>query len=278
MEHAVPGSLPGSGFNALILAGDRSAADPVARHAGVACKAAVPVAGVPLLNRVIAAVRGVPRLGRIVVVGPAQACMAAHPSLTAAIETPGVTRLDPEPSPSRSAAKGLQALGNELPVLITTADHALLTAPLAARFISASLILEADLAVGLIDYDRVAAAFPGVRRTVLRFGDGYCTCNLFAVLTRTGNRVIKFWTAVEQQRKNPARLVAGILGVAGLVRYLVGAMTLDDALSRASRRLGARIAPVMLDDPEASIDVDTPDDLRRVEAILAQRAGRLKPA
>ena len=57
------------------------------------------------------------------------------------------------------------------------------------------------------------------------------------------------------------------------MRYLLGMLTLEEALSRASQRLGARIAPVILDEPEASVDVDTPDDLMRVEAILAKRKG-----
>jgi CTP:molybdopterin cytidylyltransferase MocA len=225
-----------------------------------------------MLLRVLNALGPVPGLDQIVVVGPTAAALAASPQLAAGLERDRVARLDPEPSPSRSAGAGLRALGVDVPILITTADHALLTSRLVVEFLEGSRVSGADLAVGLVSFSRVQAAFPGVRRTVLRFqDDAYCTCNLFAVLTPAGSRVIDYWVRVEQQRKHPARLVAGILGPGAVMRYLLGRLTLDEALSRASQQLGACIAPVILNEPEASVDVDTPDDLRRVEAILARR-------
>lgn len=267
------------GFSALVLAADRTPEDAVARFARVACKAAAPVGGVPLLLRVLNALEQVPGMQRALVVGPSAASLAVSPQLVTGLRRDRVARIEPAPSPSRSAAAGLLALGADYPILITTADHALLTASLVGEFVTASRKTGADLAVGLVPYARVRAAFPGVRRTVLRFRDAeYCTCNLFTVLSASGSRVIDFWVRVERQRKHPARLVAGILGVGGVVRYLLGTLTLADALSRASLRLGARITPVILDDPEASVDVDTPDDLRRVEAILARRQGAPVPA
>lgn len=260
-------------FQVLVLAGDRTTADPVAAHARVPCKAAVPAGGIPLLQRVLAAVRALPGAGRILVVGPHASVLARCPELQAALQADGVTHLEPLASPSRSAAAGLAALGAGLPVFLTTADHALLTPALAGAFLRASGDTGADVTVGLVPYAQVQAAFPGVRRTVLRFRDGaYCTCNLFTLRTPTGNRVVDLWVRVEQQRKHPARLVAGVLGVTGLLGYLLGTLTLAAALSRASRRLGVRIAPVILDDAEASVDVDTVADLQRVEGILARRA------
>ncbi len=264
-------------FNAVILAADRTADDAVARFAGVSCKAATPVAGIPMLLRVLDALAPISFLDQIVVVGPTTAALAGSAQLTTGLQRERVKRLEPGSSPSRSAAMGLQAVGLDIPVLLTTADHALLRSDLVREFLAASRGTGADIVVGLTPFARVQAAFPGVRRTVLRFQDqSYCTCNLFAVLTSTGARVIDFWVNVEQQRKHPARLVAGILGLSGAARYVLGRLTLDDALARASLRLGASIAPVILHDPEASVDVDTPEDLRRVEAILALRESNVK--
>ena len=259
-------------FNALVLASDRTRDDAVAKFAGVSCKAAAIVGGVPMLLRVLNALAPIPGLDQIVVVGPSAVALAGSVPLSVGLQRDRVRRLEPEASPSRSAGAGLRALGTDDPVLITTGDHALLTSGLAGGFMAAALASGADLAVGLVGFARVQSAFPGVRRTVLRFqDDAFCTCNLFAVLTPAGSRVIDAWVRVEQQRKHPARLVAGILGVGAVLRYLLGVLTLEQALSRASQRMGARIAPVILDDPEASVDVDTPDDLLRVEAILASR-------
>ncbi len=55
-------------FCAVILAGDRGAEDPVARAAGLSRKCLVPVAGVPMLVRVVAALTASPWIGDIAVV------------------------------------------------------------------------------------------------------------------------------------------------------------------------------------------------------------------
>ena len=52
-------------LTALILAGSRGPDDPVARHAGQTHKALVPVAGVPMLLRVVRTLRQAPCVGRL---------------------------------------------------------------------------------------------------------------------------------------------------------------------------------------------------------------------
>lgn len=259
-------------LDVLVLAGDRTITDPVAAHAGVPCKAAVRAGGTPLLVRVLSTVGAVAGVARILVGGPQAEVLSRCPELHAALRVPRVAHMEPGASPSRTAAAGLAALGPCRPVLLTTADHALLTPALVRTFLDAGRGAGADVSVGLVPFERVQGAFPGVRRTVLRFrGAAYCTCNLFAIWTPAGAAVVDYWVRVEQQRKHPVRLVAGVLGIRGLLGYVLGLLTLESALSRASRRLGARIAPVLLENAEASIDVDTPEDLRRVEEILARR-------
>src|SRR3954470_24564750 len=55
-------------FTALVMAASRrGGADPVAQAAGVAQKSLAPVAGVPMLSRVLAALRGSAAVGRIFV-------------------------------------------------------------------------------------------------------------------------------------------------------------------------------------------------------------------
>ena len=47
-------------FTAVVLAGDRTADDPVARAAGVPCKALALVGGRPMVHRVLEALGGDP--------------------------------------------------------------------------------------------------------------------------------------------------------------------------------------------------------------------------
>ena len=97
---------------------------------------------------------------------------------------------------------------------------------------------------------------------------GYCGCNLYAFVTRTGREAIGFWTRMEQRRKQPAR-IARALGPLTLLRYLLRRLSLEDAMARLSRLCGARVTFVELPYGEAAIDVDKPEDLAVVEALVA---------
>ncbi|MGH6720389.1 MAG: NTP transferase domain-containing protein, partial [Alphaproteobacteria bacterium] len=65
---------------ALVLAAARRPDDPIARAAGVDHKALVPVAGVPMLQRVVEALRASGCVGRIVVSIDRAAVLAACPA------------------------------------------------------------------------------------------------------------------------------------------------------------------------------------------------------
>jgi hypothetical protein len=84
---------------------------------------------------------------------------------------------------------------------------------------------------------------------------------------------VAFWRRVEQERKRPWRLVRAF-GWRPLLAYLLGRLTLDDAITRASHVIGARVAAVVMPYPEAAIDVDKPADLELAERILARRRQR----
>ena len=57
-------------FNAIIMAADRNPDDPVARAAGVACKALTPVAGTPMVLRVLNALEESVQVGPRLLCGP----------------------------------------------------------------------------------------------------------------------------------------------------------------------------------------------------------------
>ena len=59
-----------------------------------------------------------------------------------------------------------------------------------------------------------------------------------------------------------------------LARFLSRRLTLDDALERASRSIGTRLAAVQLSDAEAAVDVDRLADLELAESILEERSRR----
>jgi hypothetical protein len=56
-----------------------------------------------------------------------------------------------------------------------------------------------------------------------------------------------------------------------VLRYLMGRLSLTDALDRISRRLGFKAGAVILPFAEAAVDVDSVNDLELVEKIIAEK-------
>ncbi len=259
-------------FDAMVLAGSRGPGDPVASHAGMVSKAMVPVAGTPMLLRVLSAVESCPRVARIVVVGLAEDARR-DPIIERSLAGKPYGFHPGAGSPAASVAGALDDMPGDRPILVTTADHALLRPDIVEYFLGAAEGTGADAVVGLVPFERVAAISGQTRRTVTRLRDGaVCGCNLFAFLTAQGRDVVTFWQQMERHRKHPAR-IARMLGAKTLLKFVFRRLTLAGAMDRLSKLGGARVGAVLLPFGEAAIDVDTPADLAVVESL----AGNLGP-
>jgi CTP:molybdopterin cytidylyltransferase MocA len=179
-----------------------------------------------------------------------------------------IALLDGGATPSASVLEALDHLPGALPLLVTTADHPLLSAATVDEFAIASAGAAVDVTVGLVSAAGVRAAFPGVRRTVLRLrGAEYCGCNLFAFLTPEARRAAAFWAEIEQHRKRPWRMLLP-LGIPEVLRFALGRLNLDDLVALASRRMQVRVRAVLLSQPEAGFDVDKVEHLEAAEQYL----------
>jgi hypothetical protein len=81
---------------------------------------------------------------------------------------------------------------------------------------------------------------------------------------------LELWATVEQERKVAHRLVRRF-GLWLAIRALTRTISLGGALAKAGKKLGLAVRPVLLDNPEAGIDVDKPEDYALVETIMAER-------
>ena len=256
-------------FTAVVLAADRGPDDPVARAAGVHCKSLAPVGGRPLLFRVLDALAASRTVDTCILSGPPKSIVDQEPDLGSLIASGRVKWLENQASPSSSAFQALQSLPNETPVLLTTADHALLSARIVDHFCSEARATGSDVVAGVARHEAVAEAYPQTRRTATRLKDGaFCGCNLFAFLTPRARLAADFWRQVENQRKNPLRLIQ-VLGWTAVWRYITGQLSLAEALNRISGRLGFKAGVVVMPFPEAALDVDTVGDLRLIENIVS---------
>ena len=248
------------GFGALILAGSRGGVDPVAAYGGASHKALILLEGQTLLARVAQALRdaGATRIA----VSVSDDAVRAHASEL------GLTVLTAATGPSLSVRDGIAALGT--PLLVTTADHALLRPAWITRFLH-DAPPAADVAALLARRDVIEAAAPGTRRTYLRFADGaWSGCNVFHFATPRSIAALDLWAQVEADRKRPWRIVRR-LGIGTLLRYLSGRLTLVEAIAHLGRLAGLDAAAVTSPFGLAAVDVDKPADLDLVRTLVETR-------
>jgi CTP:molybdopterin cytidylyltransferase MocA len=223
-----------------------------------------------MLIRVLRVLRASRSIGGIAVCLEAGAPVAgAEPELQALLADGAVTLIDAASTPSRSVLAALGTL--PLPLLITTADHPLLSAAMIDHF-CAAVPVDADAAVAVVRASLLQRSYPNAIRTYYRFaGEGYSGCNLFLLQSPDALRVVELWTRLERHRKQPWRLIAEV-GPIALLRFLLGRLDLEGAMHHLSTRVGAKVRAVEMPFAEAAIDVDKPADLELAEAILARRA------
>ena len=254
-----------SGLTALVLAGSRPGGDPFAASFGVSSKALIPVAGEPMLLRPVRALLAAPEVRQVIV-------LAQQPELLG-----GALGQQPGLSFRRShgtIADTLSAVCNDpetrWPVLVTTADHALLTPAMIAEF--AAKAKGADIAVAFVERTGLLARFPDAQRTWLTFGKGrYSGANLFLLGTPAAERAIAKWRQVEQDRKKGLRVLAS-LGPALFMGAVLRLRTIHQTADALGRKLGIVMRAVEMSEPLAAIDVDKPSDHALVEAILQGHA------
>ena len=223
-----------------------------------------------MLERVIAALESCPRIQRIWISIDQPEVVLSAPGLRDRVDTGRVQVLKSERSPSTSTLRALDTLPDIQRLLVTTADHALLNRQMIEAFLSDADEQDPDVALALVDAERIRSRFPETVRTYIAFrGARYSGANLFALRTPTARRAVEFWTRAEDFRKRPWRL-ASTFGFVSLILLALRRLRLEEALTRASQVIGAEIRAVDLPFAEAAIDIDRPADHELVEKILAQ--------
>lgn len=258
-------------FTAIVLAGERSTKHPLLEKFGVCCKALIEVGGVAMLQRVLDTLTASSQVGHLALAGPDKGKLEDNPLLQQIISYAHADWTPPEAGPSKSACTAMKSVPVNQPVLLTTADHALLSSEIVDDFCSQARNRQLDAAVGLAPWAVVHEAYPSMKKTVLRFRDSeYCGCNLFAFLSPQGRKVAGFWQQVEQQRKNPLKVMQS-LGWLAVIRYALGLLTLDQALEKLSGKLDLKLGAIILPYADAAVDVDSVSDYEIIQKKLEGR-------
>jgi GTP:adenosylcobinamide-phosphate guanylyltransferase len=252
-------------YTAIVLAGSRPGRDSFAEQFGTDMKALIAVGGEPMVRRPVRALLASGSVGKVLVLSQAPERLADV--------LPSDPRINVRESRGTIAETILELLDDERvewPLLVTTADHALLDLAIVDEF--AHEAEGADIAIGIVDRANLLHRLPETQRTWLRLrGGAYTGANLFALKSPAVAPAIKLWRTVEQDRKKAWRVMS-LLGPSGLLLVALRLVSVAEVLARIGTRLGLSVKPVVLSNPLAGVDVDKPADHTLVEEILAGKA------
>jgi len=155
------------------------------------------------------------------------------------------------------------------PMIVTTADNALLTGAMIDHVLAAAR--ERDLGIAMVERRVLLRAYPQSKRSWLKFrGGAWSGANLFWIGGARVLPLIAIWRDVEQDRKKGWRVISAF-GPGMLISALLRLVTFPAAIARLGKRHGIDAMLVPMPQAEACIDVDKTEDLALAEAILAAR-------
>ena len=266
-------------IHVLILAGTRPSGDPVAQAEGVSSKAFVDVDGRPMIEHVLETVRTWPLVGDIILSMPKYEVDSNQSLLlTDMVQRNQVKRIETGTTPCRSIMLGLEGIPTANALLVTTADHPLLTHEILNEFVDLSWKKPSDFTAAIAETDMVEKAYPQVKRTRVPLTDGAIGgCNLFMFKTPQGHNVVRFWRKVEENRKKPIKM-ARTLGLGILFRFMRKTLSRDYLVKFIEKKTDSQIGLTMMSNPHAAIDVDKKEDLALVRQIFRDGYARKKRA
>jgi GTP:adenosylcobinamide-phosphate guanylyltransferase len=250
--------------NAVVLAGGPpdavSAASP-----GLANKAFLPIGGVPLVARVIAALRDAPEIERIVAVAP--------PGALASTALAGADERRPDGARMvESLQSGLAGRPPDELVLIAVSDLPVLTPAAIAEFVAGARARDLDVAYAIVHQRDHVARFPGVPHTWAKMADGrFCGGGLVALKPRVMPALQTVLDDLGAARKSPLRLAA-LFGWDIVPRFALGSLTIAAAERRAAAILRAPVGAIRCTHAEVAINVDRPSDVALANGLVAAAA------
>jgi GTP:adenosylcobinamide-phosphate guanylyltransferase len=252
-------------WTAVVLAGSRPGGDPLAAEFSIDLKALIPIAGEPMVRRPVRALLQAGMIGKVLVLGQSPDRLAGA--------LPDDPRVEVRRSKGTIAETILALIADkslEWPLLVTTADHALLDAATIEEFCGGAAL--ADIAIGVVEQKNLLRRLPATKRTWLKFrGGAYTGANLFALRSPKISPAIELWRSVEQDRKKAWRILS-VLGPHVVLAVACRLVSIDGVLAQLGGKLGLAIKAVRLGNPLAGVDVDKAQDHALVEAILERRA------
>jgi hypothetical protein len=134
-----------------------------------------------------------------------------------------------------------------------------------------------DLYYGVCPRDVMETRFPDSHRTFTKLKDmQVCGADMNITHVRMATEHLDMWENLIGNRKSPVKQ-ASIIGFGTLFMLLTGQLTLDEAVERASKRIGIAARAVVWEQAEPCMDIDKPHQLDLLRADLEAQLAESAP-
>jgi len=234
-------------------------------------KGLVPIAGKPMIEWVVEALRGAETIDQIAVVVPCADNLGEWVKLVDHVVVSDASFID-------NALAGFSAFEGNRPVLAATGDLPALTAAAVDDFVSRSLEAGAQFSYPLVSAEEMEAQFPGSQRTYVKVSGGKVTGgNMMVLAPEVVRRNRGLGQRLFDARKSPVAM-ARVIGVPFIFKYVTGRLRVDDVERKMEQLLGVRCVAVYTTFASIGADVDKPIDVVVAERVLyARSSGRNSP-
>jgi GTP:adenosylcobinamide-phosphate guanylyltransferase len=249
-------------MDAIILAGGLNSGS-LRQVSSAQYEAEIEIAGRPMLDYVILALKNVKAINRIIVVGSPSILSEDIKKSINIIASPGDSLID-------SLTNGLNHLNTGEPVLVLTSDIPLITKEAVEDFLGRCKERKGDVYYSFVSKERNEEKYPGVQRTYVKLREGTFTGGNLVLLAPKiikDNRDLLLKAAT--LRKKPIQL-GKLLGWRCLFYLLIGKLTINAIEKRVLRTFNINAVGVISPYPEVGIDVDKPSDLRLAKKVLSK--------
>jgi GTP:adenosylcobinamide-phosphate guanylyltransferase len=246
--------------DAMVLAGgDGAVIDPT-----VAIKGLVPIAGRPMIEWVVDALRAAESIGEIAVVVPTDRNLGSWAEKVDHIVVSDASFID-------NAIAGCEVFSSDRFVLGATGDLPALTPEAIDDYVALSIATGAEFTYPLVRAENMEAQFPGSARTYVKVAGGSVTGgNMLVLSPGLVKRNREIGQRLFETRKSPVAM-ARVIGIPFIFKYATGRLRVDDVERKMAQLLGAKCAAVYTTHASIGADVDKPIDVVVAERVLYQR-------
>lgn len=247
--------------DAVVLAGgDGNVIDPTVRIKGI-----VPIAGKPMVEWLVDALREACTINEIAVVVPTAEGLGSWVDKVDKIVVSDQEFAD-------NIVAGVSAFRSDRSTLVITGDLPALTPEAVDDFVTRSLEAGADFSYPLVRESDMLAQFPGSERTFVRIVDGKVTGGNMAVLSPDlVARSRDIGQRLFETRKSPLAM-ARVIGVPFILKLLSGRLRPSDVERKMSHLLGGTCVALYTSHASIGADIDKPVDVIVAERVLYERA------